>query len=713
MGGMPGMEMGMGAAPPMGDPIALFQALQALVGASQPPAARYPAWYKKPPKPAETGIWGKAQEQKQRFQHVRARMEDDLLWLRMQLVGMFPEDIQAKHIGLIVDEFRDTGLVSEWNMVCAFLAGLPLQPRKTVLGDNLSAEAQMIRDAVTYLRREEEARHSMAGNGPLAMDEARMLTAYGQIVNRTVIDLSDPEFPFDSTLIDPSTVFPEWHGKRGLYKVHRVYTSTASRLFGDYGEPPRSQMKKLKNRYGNDIDDRTELEVVEYWDTWYRSVQCDDCTVVPVKAHEYGVVPYTIQYGPLGEPMATLGSMNAVTDIAVYERSGQYVAEKATYADDLAHKAVSYIHYLKTAHQQYEAVMARFVTAFKKSVNPPLLRERDEAAAEKPIPEMDTGPGAVNETMLGHEKVSPIPTTPNPVDAQALVAAVQEARMKLSLPPLMSGHVDKSNVSGTAVNSLSDAGLDRISPWVATLERYHGRRFSQWLGFWRNFGHLASYTQDGPPQPFMVPRSRVRDGESPAFELTQDVIDRVGSRVEIKMTKLKKQDWLPFLTAGKQAFDLGVITKRAISDELGNDDYDHIRDENMEDKALDMAMSHPKFAEFFTIPQALEAEIEEAAGDPAKQDSLKAALQAWMDNIAMPALQPPAPPQQPGVPGQPAPGGPPIGPPMGPPPEAMQGDPMAPTNPPTAAGMSYPATGQGPGSVTGATGRPPGNPYGY
>lgn len=686
--------------PPSGPPTTpvteLLAALRELSGVNTRPKARYPRWYKQPEKPEINDLWGRAQQLKQKFRLLHDRFHDDMMWLRLAQVGMFEEDVQAMRDGLFVDKYQSTSMVDEWNLVCSFLAGLNWKMDAKMVAPDLQQDAQKIKDTVAYLRQQELLRHAEAGQGNLPMDEARMLTAYGMIVNRTVIDLEDPDFPFDSILVDPSTVFPEWNGKRGLYRVWRVYKTTWARLLGDYGEPSKKELRKMKNQLGANIDDETEIEVVEYWDTWYRAVLASEGIILPLTEHQYGYVPFTIQYGPLGEPMGTLSP----ADGARRTRAGEWVADEGSLKDDLPFKALSYVGHMKHSHKQYEAIMGRMLTGFKKAINPPLLRERDEMAADQPMPEMDTGPGAVNETMLGHERVSPIPTSAGPIEVSAVMEAMSMDRMTGRAPLAMYGLNDRSNVSGTALQALNDAGMDKVGPWVAALEQYHTRRFNQWLISWRNFGHLAKYAGE-TPAPFMVPMASPKPGAAPAFELTPEIVDAIGPRISVSLTRVRKQEWVPLLNAAKMAYDLGVMSKRQIADEIGALNYGEIVEEVVEDKMLDAALQHPKFAEMFGIPQAMVAEMKEAENDPRIAERYQAMLNAWMEHVAMPAQQQAQQPQG-GMPG----GG-------GLPPELMAlmgqmgGQPGGPPNPNTSAGVSYAQLGQGPGSVTGQQGGQP------
>lgn len=677
---------------PTGDPRQLLAMLEGMIGPITQPKPKYRPGYAPPKKPKIDELWGRSSTIKARHQRLLDRFETDRLWLQMHLVGIFEEDRLAKQQGLLVDEFQSTGIVADWNLACAYLAGLPFEPVKPVLRDDRKVDARMMQDAVRYLRAEEENRYADAWGADLGMEEARYLTIYGRIVNRTVLNLSDPDFPFDSTLIDPSTVFFNDNG-RGLAEAFHRYHTTYGALVGVFGEPPAATMRTIKNDKGATEWEWCEVEALDYWDTWYRAVVTQDATFVPVTAHEYGVVPFTRQYGPFGMPVG--GDANR--DRTEYGPNGELWTNSSTRADDAANKGLSYIHYMRREHAQYEAILARIITGFKKGIDPPIIRERALEAVGLPAHPLNTGPGMQNQTLLGAEKVSPIPTSGGPIDTNILLTATTQEQRGTRLPPMFGGAVDQSNISGTAQNGMADQGMDKLAPWRTATERYHAMRFTQWFGFWRNFGHLAVNAGE-TPSPLMIPRTRPKQGEQPAFELTRELIDTVGPRVEIRMSKPRVNQLLPIVNAFQGMVANGWATDAMAMEALGTTDFDRVREEWMEDKALKQALDHPKFVEMFTIPMALQEAAREAEGDPVAQQAFQAALDAWKQIVIQPAQmqmqQPPMGGGQPGAMAGPGPSAPP----------GVQGG---------TAGMSLPeATGQAPGSVSGVQGGPRSGPPG-
>ena len=696
--GMPGMAppmppMGMAPPPPQGglitDPRELMAALAALAAkAPAEPTARYPRWYKRPPKPDPKGLMERSTPRKNDFAEVRKQYDEDLQRLRLNMAGVFPEDLEERMAGS-QEDFVSTALVDEFHLAVAFIAGIELTFEKKTYDERAQTAAQQIKDAVYHLRAEERIRHAEAGYGDLPHDEAKHFLTYGQIVNRTVIDLDDPDFPFDSALLDPATVYPSWQGKRGLRDVYRVYRTTLANLVGDYGDLTPTARKRLANDHGSALDDRTEVEVVEYWDTWWRSVLVGEAVIVPVTAHEYGYVPYTIQYGPLGESRATGG----VGSVSLPTRDGSTVEySEGSLQNDLKYRSLGYIHFRKRSHDIYEATMARMLTGFKKQINPPLMLERDDVAAEKPMPEIATYAGAVNEFQLGRERLAVVPVQQGGMEANTLLQAISTDRLTGSMPLAAYGVNDKSNVSGTAIGALTESGLDKVSPWVRGMELYQGRKYGQWLQSWRNFGHLAAYAGEDAdaPRPFVVPVRRPAAGQAPAFALTRDAIDLAGPRVEARLVRTRREQWLPLLNAAQIMLTLGLSNKREVREQfLGLPEYEREAEEWREDRALDTIMADPNFVKVALAPSLLLSEMEEAKDDPDRLAWLQAMYEQWQQLIAQPGAQQAAmqhqqamqPPQQPGAP---------------------QG------NPNTSAGVSFPELGQGPGSVTGVQGGPQG-----
>ena len=662
------------------DPVALLAALKDLVGYDDAPSKpMYPPWYKRPSRPNVRDIKTRADELYERHSLWRSMIDTMLRWTNQDLCGVFPEDRNARAAGL-EEEFVSSALSDERNLVVAKLASMRYVFKKRYLADDLRGDAQLIEDSVDWLRREEEARHVLKGNRVLPFDEASNLVDYGMVACRHVFDPTDPDFPLQFDLIDPVQVYPVYD-RRGIHAVYRVYRDTIDQVIYEYGDFTDATRAKLEKKFGKSNGD-TEVPVVEYWDTWWRSVTIDDQEILPISAHEYGFVPWTIVYSALGSPMYT----TSVTESLRERANGEWIVGDGTRSENRVNKAVPHLWYRIKGHETYEAVMARMLTAFKKEVNPPIVRHRSDVAAGKPLPETDTGPGGMNEAQLGEERLEPWPTMAGGPATQSVLQALSVDRATGSAPLAMYGAIDKSNVSGTAQSAADDAGMDKIAPHLATLQRFQAEKFTKTLQCLMNHGDEAKYASE-TPTPLMAPKRKARSGEAPAFELGRELIERVGPRIECTINKVNPRDWTILFNAGAIGVKEGFILPEMIAEMAGIENYDRMFEEWLEHQSTVQAFQHPKFAEMFTVPMAILENIKETS-DPEKKQKWQEMLQSWMQTVAMQ-------PQQ--QPGQPGPGGPPPGPPNGMAPQ--------PQNPPMSAGTSYPMMGQGPGSQGAMVGR--------
>ena len=650
-----------------------------------PPKPMYPAWLTTPPRPDAAGV---AEVGKRRWDDLRlwrSAVYSDIMLLRLEDSGIF-EDDRALYEAKIIDDYTSPALIAEYNLAVTILAGMEPRFRKAVTDDKLNLMARRYAVAVTWLRELEELKWA-EGNADLRTDETKHLLTYGMLVKRRTLDLADPDYPYDPFLIDPCSVVTEWEGKRGLRRFWRVYRSTVGSLAAAYGDFTKGQKRALGDRIGSAAswDDDTEVPgVSEYWDRWWRTVVLPGGEpLVPVTAHEYGEVPVTIAYGPLGEPMG----VQTPYEIALRDKSGDVTGIDTDKKIDRVYQSVGFVRFTKEATKTNEAVIRRMLYGIKKSMDPAIIRYRSNAAAAGAPPEMDGTPGATNEAVFGEEKLEPYLATAMPFEVQAVIQQVMQDSQAIKFPSMAHGIYEGSNISGVASGNSIDLGYDRVALWARTLETFHARDMALAMRMWRNFGHLAKYSGEDP-RPLMVPvpRPQQRSGEAPAFELTRDLIDAVGPNVKVKLTRMRKQDMVPLAQAAKLLTELGVPFWAYLAEEWFNlPDVDHLEEEGQEEQAIRQALQLPEFVKAVTIPNAFAEAYKEAEGDPERQEVIATMKQSW-DLIALGG----------GGMGQPPPGGP------------GGAVPQEGVNPPSAAGVSYPNVGQGPGSVTGQQGGPQG-----
>jgi hypothetical protein len=682
------------SATPNPDLAPVLDLLSQISGQSEP-SRLYPPGYTKPKKPEIGKILSTAEAAKVANQPYLDQVANTFLRLRQQWSGVLTErDKLAREQGRQYT-FRSTALVDAWNRFVAYLAARPLAFTVDVHDPTLYQDAQKIEDFAYYLRAQHERQHVRRGDMSLSQAEAKMLTIYGVLVSRRTLNVENPKCPIRATLIDPATVFPIY-GKVGaeedLAALYRVYTTSARQAIAEWvhGDVP----KKVKDALGDRMESVGEdaaVDLVEYWDTWYCGtfILGTDVAIKPIVEHEYGCVPYVIQYGPGGEPMHTRApgqSLNPYSDLFGSSGDGERV-----------HKATGFLEPMKALHDFMEGVGARALDGFVKAFNPPMLIERTAEAIQTSEPPMiDTGEGGRTTTIANEEKVSPMNLTGPPQETNLLMTILGED-MKTNRLQGLQGMPDKSNISGTAQQRASEEGRELEAGWLEAMELFHGRSLTHDVKLVRNFFPEITHSS-GRKKSFYIPRRNPGPTEERSFELTPEIVDNVDTDVNCSMNSLRLSELPVFAQAAQLLGPEGptpIWTLRDIAQKAGVTDIDRVMAENQTYLSVKRATELPEFAKGVTVPEALEQAIAEAAGNPALQERLMRRLMWWEENIAAPQQQ------QMQMQGQPQPAG---GPPQGP-----GGPPMDPgAGVPGGAGAPYAAIGMGPGSQGGAVGRPTG-----
>jgi len=642
---------------------------------------------KLPKKPTPEQITADAISQERRHVNRIATQMDTIHRLRLHIQGVFESDKEARDLG-DQDPWTSSELVDDWNLLCSFMANIEPFYVKSVRRREDRIHGQTLEDFARFLRDEAENRWVERGDMYLAMAESKILTAYGQVVSRNLPDLDDEACPIDHTLIDPITVYPVWGGKRGLIKLYRRYRTTYAEAVGDWGEPSKEDRKRWSEKRGKSDDD-TIVTVTEYWDEWWRSVTIDHAiTLMEPKAHKLGEVPYVLQYGPGNEPWVTdtgFGNITGGGDDGVEGwRDGPH--------DDfgMEYKSTSSIWHQRQRHDQTEAIAARVLTQLKKNDAPPVMMTRSNEAATEALPNMDWRKGAVNELLEG-ESVAPMPTNTSALDLQMLMGLLNTDRLTGGLPPQMGGANQQSNVSGTAMSTITEGGMDKTAGWIRTMELYRSRVLTQQIRLWRNVGHLSRFSE-GEEKPFMVAMSAPSTNSDLGREVTPELIDAIGPDVTVKLTRVRSAEMVPILTAIQMGNQLGIITKRRGAEMLGIGDYDRVQAEWQEEMALAATAEDEQFRKLVIIPMQLARSMEEATDDR-ERAMYEVLLDKWME-----IQQPPPPDPMAAMGGMPPPPGQPPG--MGGPPPGMTPG-ANPVTPGASGGISYAALGQGPGTQGG------------
>lgn len=621
---------------------------------------KIPPWYKREKKPDPQAVWTRFTQEEQRHAGMVARMMDTVRRLRFDVVGIFPADQAARDLG-DQDPWVSSALVDDWNLLNAILASMDESYVKDTLQRQMRTGAQTMEDAAKLFRAEMEYRWANTGDMPFRMAEAKIITTYGRIIWRCLCNLDDPDFPFDVRLVDPASVYTTGNGIHGPRRVYRAMRMTIADAYQEWGEPKKADRDTIANQKGG--DDSGMITVCEYADnTWRMAVTHTGIELLPAVEHKYYENPFVIQGGAAGEPLFTdTARANTEDNLRVgndWWHSGP--------GDDwgLKHKLVSSITLQQERHDQLEAVMARVATSLQDASNPALVITRDNLSFGTPLPKIDRRRGKVSEIGMG-EAIQAVPTQMNPQDFQAVMAQAMADKQTGAIPLGMYGAQPGSNITGNSMAVAAEAGMDHITPWITALETGRTRLVEKMFRIWRNEGHLSRFAQ-GDEQPFLIPSTEPTTNQELAQALTPQLIDAIGPRVKVVMSRLRVQEVMQWTNIAAQAVPLGIMTRRRAAEKIGETDYDRLRAEWQEEADWDAMNADETLMKEVRIPMQIKQWADQAENPEEKamwmafldfyMEQRQQEMMAQQQQALMPSGGPAAPPQLP--PGQ----GPAIGP---------------------------------------------------
>ena len=662
-------------------------------------ALKHPPYYNRSDwkKPKSEQIWQDARREERRHVPRVARQMETIQRLRFEVVGIFPRDAMARKAG-DQDKFVSSALVDDWNLLCSILASFDFNATKKVLSRAMRTDAQLMEDFARFCREEEIIRWAETGDMPLQMAEAKVLTSYGQIASRHLPDPDNPDYPFNDTLVDPMSLYPVYGGRHGLKRVYRMMRMTVAQAYCEWGEPTAQYRTKLKDKLGSDESDF--INVCEYADKrWRAAITHDGIELLPPTETDLGYVPFVIQGGSAGEPLFT-----DTTNADAYDRYRSGGAELGSWRTDpiddwgLEHKLTSSISLQQERHDQFEAFMARMVTAIGDATDPAMLLTRDTLSEGRPVPKFDRRRGKVNSIGMG-EQLQEMPTRTPPMEAQQMMEALQQDKMTGSIPLGMYGNQTGSQQTGNSMSVAAEQGMDHITPWSQAMELYQTRKQMMRTMNWRNFGHLSRF-HGGEERPFMIPVTRPSNAQELGRALTPEVIDRMGPRVDITLTRVRIADLMMLSQIAQSAIPLGLTTVRRMAERMGEGDFDRMREEWIDEQTFQMIRTDDEARRMIEVPRYIKSMADGSTSED-ERAMWMALLDFWMQRQMMQMQQQQMQQMMP----QGGPSGPPQlppGMPPGTPPELMGG--MPGTN--TQNFAMNPATA--PGAQGGPVGRPPG-----
>lgn len=479
----------------------LAEQLEELIEAVQP---KYPSWLYKtdkktgmrvvdpPPKPKASQFedWVKADEA--RYSELLARFLDDIRLYRQMGFGRFA-DFNPDFDTLFVSAEPTTQI----NKVAAMIAGTPHNISYPWRTKQEREDAEALETWALWFIETWEKHHRDSGSSELKWDLAWSGLLYGREVVRVTCDLEDGDFPWQIDVIDPATCYPTWgRGKHGLIRMSRRYLDTLGAIIDQYDPAGRNgivaKFAKHLNKGINELHFEREVEVNECWTRWHKYVSADGIVIQEPVAHEYGVVPFVYNLAP-GE-MGTISSPRRERGLTREEILLGYAAGgQKSRQFDLAEKGVSFLHSIRNAIAQREAVAGMHMTSLHQTLNPATITTNPYPTPPEPL---DLGPGGNNERKPGQQTVPAVPN-PKPLDTQPLMGMLNSEIAKAALPDVIFGQVDGSNVTGFASDTLMAAAKDRIQPYLSLTEKTLEDVLVLATYLFRNFGQNAEGLSDG------------------------------------------------------------------------------------------------------------------------------------------------------------------------------------------------------------------------
>jgi len=634
--GVPGTGVPMGPPPPPPSPEEL------VMGMVDDLMPIYPKWIKFGANGTPTNIRKPSVAQCQsaitsdemKFQRLVQRFLDDLRFYRKENSTIFdsldPTDIEL---------FTSTEASIQVDKVANMIHAIETQVQWAWSTEEEEEYAQIMEDWAKFFEETINQYHRFGGNADLKWDMAFSRLVYGRIVSRVLPDTADPDFPWDYRLYDPATVFPTFGTKRGLVRVSCVYEETLDRVLQTFDTDDRNLDAAFRKHYAKreiDADLNHIGTLKEYWDPWYRYVEFDGVTVLPVTAHELGYVPfiYTVGTGELG---------NAGTP----DRKKEYTAREILAGHtgfgeqaDMVHKGLSFFHHMKPVIRQEESVMSLSMTSLKQSLEPPVWIE---SAYEGPAQEIDFRSGASNKGRPG-ERVTPLLANTKSTDMGPVLTNLREQRVKGMLPDQVFGASEGSNVSGFAVESLIAAAKDRIQPVITDIELHLAEIIDMAARQYRDVGHLivddiggaypipvqrrhyeaSAATNPGVQSPPLgqlaqmmgvsFPGSEIpaafdigmRDVNIPAEQekapsLTRDIILAIGSRPKVRLHSIALQNMTAMVNVASMAVREKIWSRSHAMEEMNVPNPQLMWKQILSEDA----QTNPKMLELVLFPQAL------------------------------------------------------------------------------------------------------------
>lgn len=624
-GMMPGMAGMMGGDPPDQPPMDPIMA--AMMAAAPPPLPFDPlAGLKDSEKPGymphwDAGVWlAVANADQEHYAKLIRRFSRDVRLYRTAYSATPPDFDPRTEIA-----FRSATVPNVVNKLTNMASALDFRYLIPFRDEVSKQHSQIAENACAYWRTCEAIGYAeTGGHSSLQWDEFFYLFLFGRICKRILPAPQKTDgYPFDTELIDPSTVFPVWGGSGdGLIRITHRRSMSAIDVVATYASYAPNLPTKLKQAMSEtwDVSDDPAMwhqqgELIEGWNAWSRWVSWRGITILEMD-HKLGYVPFVYVMAK-GEPRGMTTPMGGYYDTMEWDgttASLETVVRGVNEAEDEAEKGVSVFHHIIQTNRMVEIFYTILVNETLKSQDPPTITYAAPQMAGQAPPPLSYKRKANNQRVLNAQRVEIAPTSPRPTDISPVLNKLAGDITEGSINPAMYGGVEGSNIAGFAIESMIAAAKDTILPYLRGFEIVQQMQARIQLRQYR--AHIL------PVQSITIPMEG-RTGAVSTADLTREVMDGAGTQVSCEVVGVSDQALPMLVNAAGGAVERGFWSRRKAMEKLGEKDPGRMISEIIIERALE----HPEMMENFLIPITFIR---------AKQKDL---ADLWVLMIVMPKIQ--------------------------------------------------------------------------
>lgn len=550
---------------------------------------KYDAWFLAvgpPPKPDKATVQDLAERDREYY--------DELRQLRQRWLDLYvdPRKVVAhfKDYNPDRDElYVSSAIADQCNAMIAKGGAIDPSYEVPIIKTDLRDEGQKAEDFLLWCDRMEASRHRGRTGGVLRRDEWAFLVITGMVCWRAMLLPEDDEYPFADAILDPTTVFPMWDA-HGLLRVTRVYQDQVAAVIADFddgsGKVAKTIRREVNKARASESGEKRFYrhtdwgKVVVYTDRWWHAVYFDDIEIIAPAPHRYGFVPYVIQGTGLGKP----------TNLLPPDQTDVPVAGTGIGQTGLAYTHVSPIHFWDLTTSQVNKVVGKLMTVWSKVDKPAWLIYQDPFAQGEGTPSIVNAPNAVTPLKKDNEELVPLIERTDPTVFGPLMQTLFRDQGTNMMAPSGMGMNPGANASGNAIEGLADSAENiHLTPLLQAMESFHEAKASMRLRIMRDWGHLIQQGEDADYGVLTIPYQggrRRRDGLPPAFELTPEMLDRVGVRVEAHLTSVQLRNLGPLGNAVNQWTSGGMMSRREAIGMRGHPDPDDVLDEMLYEETM-------------------------------------------------------------------------------------------------------------------------------